>query len=234
MTRLKYLTLEKLIDTAYFCGIGRTPVFLIIAAPPGAGKTWCTSSISETDFVLYMNKPYSPAEHRKIIAKHAPRMRLFINDDLSLSARWNAKEYFATFCMIYDGEVVFTQWKSTIQAHTRCSMVLCCTTEYYHANRDDMTALGLLDRLIPIVLELSSETRKKYQSYIQDTSVFDNTPVQRDPVFKDARTVKKGIISKKDIDPRLLLNIRRMSQFLTDDETEELIAVAHSNGKYEI
>lgn len=234
MTRLKHLTLEKLVDTAYFCGVGKTPVFLIIAAPPGSGKTWSTSSIAETDFVLYLNKPFSPAEHRKIIVKNAPRTRLFINDDLSLSSRWNAKEYFSTFCMIYDGEVVFTQWKSTIQAHTQCSMVLCCTTDYYHSNRDDMVALGLLDRLIPIVLGLSNETRKKYQHYIQDTSIYDSAPTQRDPVFKEQKIIKKGIISKKDIDPRLLLNIRRMSQYLTDEETEELIAVAHSNGKYEI
>lgn len=231
---LESLTLEKIVDTAYFCGVNQTPVFIIIATPPGAGKTWSTSALTDTDFVQYINKPYSPNEHRKIITNHASRTRLLINDDLSLTSRWNQMEYYSTFCMIADGEILFTQWKSTTQARMNCSLVLCCTLDYYYANHDNMISGGMLDRLVPIVLGLSNDTRKKYQKYIQNANVYDNKAPKRDPTFADIKIVKKELLSKKDINPRLLMNIKRMSQFLTEDETDELIAVAHSNGKFEV
>lgn len=221
-------------DTAYFCGIDKTPVSMIIAAPPGAGKTWSASALAETDFVQYLCKPFSPSEHRKIIGGNAARTRLLINDDLSLTSRWNAKEYFGTFCMIIDGEVQYTQWKTVHHFHMNCSTVLCCTSDYYNSNIDDMKAMGLLDRLIPVVLGLSNETRKAYQDYERKSHLFDSKPVPRNPEFLEVKSVKTELLSKKNIDPRLLRNLRRMSQYLTDEETEELIDIAHSNGRYEI
>jgi len=232
--RLKHLTLNKLIDTAYFCGIDETPVSLIIAAPPGAGKTWSASALAETDFVQYLCKPFSPSEHRKIISQNAARTRLLINDDLSLTSRWNAKEYLATFCMIHDGEIMYTQWKTTYHAHMHCSMVLYCTTDYLHSNFDDMKAMGFTDRVIPIILGLSNETRKIYQKYEQESHLFDSKPALRNPEFLEIKSVKTELLAKKDIDPRAFRSLRRMSQYLTEEETEELIDVAHSNERYEI
>lgn len=232
--RLKYLSLNKLVDVAYLCGIDGTPISLMLAMPPGSGKTWSTRSIAGSDFVLYLNKVYSPNEHRSVIGRNAARTKLLINDDLGFSARWNKIEYFSTFCMVIDGEIMFTVYKQTQHAVTNFSVVLCCTLDYFYAARNDMVTLGLYDRVVPICLRLSADTRHKYQQMVNDGTVCSNTPAPREPEITDKQEVKKGILEEKDIDPRLLMNLKFMSQYLTDDEFIELINVAHSNGKYEL
>lgn len=226
--RLKYLTLPKLIDTAYWCGMDGTPVSVLIAAPPGAGKTWATESLINTEFVHYLAKPISPNEHRKTIARNSARTRLFINDDLGLCSRWNAKEYFSTFCMIADGDMRFTQYKHTVSAQMQCSMVLCCTISYFNDNFDDMNAVGLMDRVVTIAVKLSRETRKSYQQLVLTTDLHNRHPPERDPVFTDIHPADENLLKVKNIDPRLLNNLRRMSQYLTDDEIAELVTLAHS------
>jgi hypothetical protein len=159
---------------------------------------------------------------------------LLINDDLGLAARWNAKEYFATFCMVADKELQFTQYKQVQHAYLACSVVLCCTLDYYHAHKEDMQAIGLLDRVIPLVFGLSRETRREYQTYQEKCNVMDETCTPRQPeVIKPGR-MKSDIIASHDVDPRLLRNLQRISQYLTNEETSELIEAAHTNGKYEI
>jgi len=236
MTRLQYLTLNKIVDTAYLCGINKTPVHVIINAPPGSGKTWSTSALDSVDFVYYIDKPLSPSEHRKAIGARAPRTRLLINDDLSLAARWNAKEYFATFCMIADGELTFKQWKQITFAKTYCSIVLCCTCDYFYANYDDMTGIGLFDRLVPLSLGLSNETRQLYQEHVKRYGLNNSIPEPRYPEYPEKSIAKTDIVMSKNINPRLLRNLLRMSQYLTTDETTELIEIAHSPEKpeYEI
>ncbi len=232
--KLQYLTLNKIVDTAYFCGIDGTPVSVLIAAPSGAGKSWSTSAVANTDFVQYIGKVYSPNEHRAIIGKNASRTRLLINDDLGLTARWNQVEYYSTFCMIHDGELMFKVFRQTQHVSTTCSMILCCTLDYFYSHRDDMSGMGLLDRVVPVILRLSNETRREYQEYEMKGNIMDSKPAPRNPSFLDVRKPKVDMVLKKNIDPRLLRNLRRMSQYLTEEETEELIEVAHSNGKYEI
>lgn len=232
--KLKYLTLHKLVDVAYLCGIDETPVSLLIALPPGSGKTWATRSIASCDFVLYLNKIYSPNEHRSVIGKNAARTRLLINDDMGFAARWNQKEFFSTFCMIIDGEIMYTVYKQTQHAVTNCSVILCCTLDYYYASRGDMAVIGLHDRVVPIALRLSNDTRRKYQKMINDGIIKTKMPEEREPSLIDKGDVKTDIIKEKDIDPRLLLNLTFMSQYLTDDEFDELVEVAHSSGKYEL
>jgi hypothetical protein len=233
--KLKHLTLNKIVDAAYYCGLDNTPISLIIAAPPGAGKTWSTRSISESDFVMYISGTYSPNEHRKIIKEAAARTRLIINDDLGLTSRWNQAEYYATFAMIADGRIQYTVWRTSHITPINCSMVLCCTFDYYKQNRDKMVEMGLIDRIVPVVLGLSFETRKQYQKYREQTNIRDSAPLPRNPAEPpNPITVKTDLISKKDIDPRLFLNLQRLSQYLTEDETIELIEVSHGEGRYEI
>lgn len=233
--KLKHLTLDRIVDAAYYCGIDGTPVSLIIAAPPGAGKTWSTRSISGCDFVMYLSGTYSPNEHRKIVKEAAARTRLIINDDLGLTSRWNQSEYYATFAMISDGRVQYTVWRTSHITPINCSLILCCTYDYYRMNRDKMLEMGLLDRVVPLVMGLSFETRKQYQKYREHTSIRSNGPTEREPAEPPTpRTVKTDLISRKDIDPRMFLNLQRLSQYLTEEETVELIEIAHSEGKYEI
>jgi hypothetical protein len=231
--RLKYLSLNKIIDVAYMCGIDDTPVSVFIAAPSGAGKTFSARSVMDTDFVQYISDVYSPNEHRHVIVDKAPRTRLFINDDLGKTARWNQKEYFSTFMAVADGELSYTQWHQHQFARTVCSMVLLATTDYYTINKRDMAAMGLLDRVVPVVVGLSQETRHEYQDRIRQ-HLNTREPPRRDPHLYDKGEYKDDLIERKDINPRLLQNLSYMSQYMTDEEFVELIAVAHEEDKYEV
>jgi hypothetical protein len=231
--RLKYLNLNKIIDAAYYCGLDHTPVSVLVAAPPGAGKTWSARSIQDADFVQYINHVLSPNEHRATIAEKAQRTRLLINDDLGLAARWNQKEFYSTFIMVCDGEISYTQYKQKQHALLTCSVVLLCTSEYYTQNRNEMRGMGLLDRVVPIVVGLSQETRRSYQDMIRLRRA-PRIPAPRDPAKLDRGDFKDNMIEKKDIDPRLLQNLAYMSQWLSEDEFGELIAISHDQEKYEV
>jgi len=231
--KLKCLTLERIIDAAYFCGIDGTPVSLILVAPPGTGKTWATSALAQTDFVVYLNTVYSPNEHRKLIANAAPRMKLLINDDLALAAGWRPEEFFGTLCMVHDGTLQFTMYKTVEHATTKCSIILCSTTSYYYKHRDTLQAMGFLDRFMPVVIELSQETRRKYQKYEQQTSIFDDSPISRNPEFIDIKSVKSDLLSRKNLNVRWLRGLRRISQYFTEEETAEFIDLVHANEKNE-
>lgn len=231
--KLNFLTLNKIIDVAYMCGIDGTPVSVLIAAPTGAGKTWAAKSIEDVDFVQYISHVYSPNEHRSVIVEKAPRTRLLVNDDLGKTARWNQKEYFSTFMSVSDGELSFTQWKQHQHAIMSCSLVLIATTDYYISNVRDMTGMGLLDRLVPVVVGLSQETRRSYQDSIRLHRGTRN-PLKRDPTLTEKGEFKDDLIRKKDINPRLLQNLSYMSQYLNEDEFSELIAIAHDGDKYEV
>jgi hypothetical protein len=233
LLRLKYLSLSKIVDVAYLCGCDNTPVSLLIATPPGAGKTYATKSLQNVDFVQYLNHVYSPNEHRAIIASKAARTRLLINDDLGLAARWNQKEFFSTFIMVADGEISFTQWRQNQHAILNCSLVLLCTLDYYTTNRNDMAGMGLYDRVIPIVAGLSQETRRSYQDSIRLHRSTRNPP-NREPYQPEKGEFKDDLIEKKDIDPRLLQNLTYMSAWMTDNEFAELVSIAHEQDKYEV
>jgi hypothetical protein len=231
--KLNFLTLCKIIDVAYYCGCDGTPVSILIAAPPGAGKTWSAKSLENTDFVQYLNHVYSPNEHRFTIAQAASRTKLLINDDLGLSARWNQKEFFGTFMMIADGEISYTQYRQSQHAIMSCSMVLLCTLDYYTSNKQDIKGMGLYSRIVPIVVGLSQQTRRTYQDSIRLRRNIRNVP-NRDPSIPEKGEYKDEMITIKDIDPRLLQNLANMSQWLTDDEFIELVNIAHKEDKYEV
>jgi hypothetical protein len=233
LMKLKCLNLAKIIDVAYVAAIDGTPVSILIAAPTGAGKTWAGKAIENVDFVQYINHVYSPNEHRSVIVEKAARTRLLINDDLGKTARWNQKEYFSTFMSICDGELSYTQWKQHQHARMACSLVIICTTDYYVTNSRDMAGMGLLDRMVPIVVGLSQETRKTYQDTIR-LHLGGRNPPPRDPTLVEKGEFKDDVIGKKDINPRLLQNLSYMSQYLTDEEFTELVAISHDGDKYEV
>jgi hypothetical protein len=99
-----------------------------------------------------------------------------------------------------------------------------------------MAGMGLLDRLIPIVANISKETRMEYQTRSQNSDIRESEPPTRTPVyeFERVRIVQDDIIREMNLDPRLLRNIRRISQYLTEDELYELIQVANKPGRFEI
>ncbi len=181
---------------------------------------------------------YSPNEHRKLIADRAARTRLIINDDLGLSARWNMKEYISTFIMVANGELEFTMHKQTQHESCTASLVLCCTSKHFDKVKDDMKEMGLWDRSIPVDVRLSKETRRAYQqSFIDGANCpgfDDRTPAQRKPELRKKGKKKTPQLLEKDVDPRLLRNLSYFSQYLTDDEYNELIDVALNPRKFEV
>lgn len=239
--RLKYLTLPKIVDVAYLCGIDNTPVFIFISGPTGCGKTWATQSISETNLVCYVGGVYSPNEHRKLLCKDASRTRLLINDDLGLAARWNVKEYIGTFIMVANGELEFTMHKQSQHGRFNCSVVLCCTDDHFDKTAGDMIGMGLLDRFVPIIITLSGRTKDDYRhSFVSRTEegnkdqIDDRMPPQRTPELRTKNHAKTIPLITKKVDPRMLRNLSYMSQYLTDDEFSELIDVALNPKKFEL
>jgi len=233
--KMKLLTLDKIVDVAYWCGRLSTPVSIIIAAPPGAGKTWSTKSISGVNRVCYVNTSTSPNEHRKLIASNAPRTSLLINDDIGYFLN-RKDEYFVTFGMVIDGRISHTMYKTVQTAVMNCSLILCCTTEQFFDNLDSLKASGLYSRIVPIILGLSAETRADYQKSILSGEIrCTSDPKPRKPAPLKRGKPKDSIIHEYDVEPRMIANIRSMSQYLTEAETEELILIAHSRRmEYEV
>jgi len=229
---LKHLTLEKIVDAAYFCGIDGTPVSVMIGAPPGSGKTWSTSALSEIELVIYQNTPLSPTQFRKRICKSARRMKCLIVDDLAFIERWDQDQYYNTFNMIHDGEIGHGQYNDEDHAFIKTSMILTCTWDYYHSHKKTMAGCGLMDRVIPCILQLSDETRLKYQELIINSITagsYTGNPPFRKPTSEGENTgYKSDLLITKNVDPRLLTNLMRISQYLTIEETEELSDMAHA------
>lgn len=229
--RLKSLTLAKIVDVAYWCGYNRTPVSLLLAAPPGSGKTWATQSLRGYNRVCYINTGTSPNEHRKLIITEAARTSLLINDDIGYFLN-RREEYFVTFGMIIDGRIAHTVFKTGQFAEMKTSLVLCCTDTQYYDVKDSMVASGLHSRLVPLVMGLSAQTRRAYQQSVLSRPICDTTaPPERRPAPMKCGKPKDEIIAEFDVDPRLISNIRRMSQYMSEAETEELIDIAHRQRK---
>lgn len=236
---LEHLTLDKVFDAAYLCGMNNTPVFILLSGPPGIGKTWAAKGIKDAKFVQYINTPSSPNEHRKKIIREAARTRLLIHDDFGLAKGWKQGEYLATFSMIADGMVQFTMYKTLQRACVNCSMIITCTSAHYAENVDVMESMGLLRRVIPIVVGISAETREIYQEYRLKTNILDKNPLPRNPVLREIRnmsemTTARELIMKHNVNPSLLDNLINISQFLTDEGLLELIEVAHNPLDYSI
>ena len=234
--RLKHLSLNVIVDVAFICGIDRTPVSILIATPPGAGKTWATKSIELINGVKYLSHSTSPNEHRKLITHEAPRIRLLINDDAGQLFSSNRREQFlTTFSSVIDGRIAYTVYKTGHYAYTNCSLILCCTQSQYYDVQEDMERSGLHSRLIPFVVGTSEETRINYQERLLLGKIESENIPNRQPVLYPRDLPKDDIIRESDVEPRLLKNIRVMSQYLTEEQTDELIKVAHSKGsEYEI
>ena len=232
--KLKHLTLNKIVDAAYCCGIAGTPSSILIAAPPGTGKTWSTRGISDchdVPFVQYITGAMSPTTHRESIMQQSESTRLIVHDDIGLCSRFDQDQIFATYMMAISGEISFRQYKRDDHAYIKASVVICCTLGYYSDHSKNLQQIGLLDRVLPVVVGLSKETRAKYQNSI---NIFDDEPPKRTPEVIDQRTPQMEILIENDISPRWMRNISKISQFLSEDELIELISVINRPLKYEV
>jgi len=232
--KLKHLTLNKIVDAVYCCGIARTPVAIILAAPPGTGKTWSTQGIAnQTDvpFIQYFTGAMSPTSHRQIILSLADQTRLIVHDDIGLCSRFDQDQLFSTYMMIISGEIEFQQYKTLEYAKINTSVIICCTMAYYADHSKIMQGKGLLDRLLPVVVNLSNETRSEYQRSI---NIFDDSPPKREPQIADQTAPKTDILIDNDVSPRWMRSLSKLSQILSDDELLELIAVLNRPMKYEV
>lgn len=232
--RLKYLTLNKIVDATYCCGIVKTPVAVMIAAPPGTGKTWSTRGIADNvnvPFVDYITGAMSATQHRKTVMAHADKIRLLIHDDIGLCSRFDQEQIFATYMMVIAGTIEFKQWKTIDYAKMQTSVIICCTLAYWADHEEIMRGKGLLDRLLPIALDLSNETRRDYQKSI---NIFDDDPPKRTPEIIDQGRPQTDLLIDNDVSPRWMRSLSKISQFMSADELLELIAVLNRPMKYEV
>jgi hypothetical protein len=232
--KLKHLTLNKIVDACYACGIARTPVAVILAAPSGTGKTWATEAItdqSDIPFVQYITGAMSATSHRKKILALADYTRLIIHDDIGMCSRFEQEQIFSTYMMITSGKIEFEQYKTMDYKKIDSSVLICCTVGYWADHLRVIEAKGLLDRMLPVVIGLSEETRKSYQ---RDLDIFNTDAPKRLPEIADQHSPLTEIFQKQDVSPRWMRNISKISQFLTEEEVLELIAVLERPMRYEV
>lgn len=236
--RLTYLTLEVLADAAYWCAVNDTPVYLIFSGPPATGKTWSTAALRAVPGITYINRILTPNELRKLIERIAAKTLLLIHDDFGLSPSRKIEDLCSVYNMVCDGYLDHEMFTQTQSATTCCSVILCCTKQQYYRYKGAISAGGLLDRMIPVVLNLSIKTRAEHNAAALLSSVYTLDVPKRipDPNLRNPGSVKESVIKEYNLDTRLMNNIRRISQYLTEEQTRELILITEpeSEGKYEI
>lgn len=224
--QLKHLTLVKLIDAAYLCGKDRQPVFIHIAGDTGIGKTWSTKSLEEHEVVTYFSASFSPNEYKYHIKERSKSTRLFIHDDVGRGNPKYMHDFISTFCDIAEGHIEFRQFKKNLNANFNFSAVFTSTSEWYNNWRDVARGMGYLDRVLSLQLELHPSTEKKYQTACFDSVIEGN--LSKDPAQRKVSVIEKhdpANINRCDINPRNLVNLLRLSCYLTPPELEELINV---------
>lgn len=232
--KLKHLTLNKIVDAAYCCGIANTPVAVLLAAPPGTGKSWSTQSISDNSdvpFVHYITGAMSATSHRKIVMTRAEQTRLIIHDDIGLCSRFEQEQVFSTYMMIIGNEIDFKQYKTIDFARFNTSVMICCTLAYWSGHAQEIQEKGLLDRLLPVVVGLSKETRTAYQQAI---NIFDDKPAKRIPDTTEQHAPQISFLVEQNVSPRWMRSLAKISQFLSADELMELIRVLDNPMRYEV
>lgn len=206
------------------------PVFIYICAPPGSGKTWASQSLSGQTNIEYYSSAFSPNEYLKYIAKIAPATKLLLHDDLGLCAQWNVDPFNSAWMMMLNGKITYKHFKQPITARCNFSLILLSTTDFFGMWYDKMTGSGLLDRMLVIQLNLSEETRVNYQvaAQICADDMLDNC---RDAPLREIHLRERHIpmqLCDKNINPRSLKNLLKLSTYLTEDEMNELIAIVKS------
>lgn len=227
--KLEYLKLTTFVDAIYFAGIDGKPIHGLIAGETGVGKTWCTKSISQQRYVQYLSANDSPSEHRKVIIDSSRRTKLLINDDLGLMTG-RIKEYFATFIMAMDGAISHSHFKTKVRSDTSFSLILCMTKDYIEQNRAMLEGMGVVDRMMPLCLGVSDDTRREYQEHQANDLTVTKDPKQRVPVRSLGRDLIKNPFPLLDynISPRNIGNLKIIQKYLSDNEMEELINILHS------
>lgn len=229
--RLKYLTLPKLTDAMYFSGMDGFPTYGYIAGPTGIGKSWSTKALRETRFVIYQEAVLSPKEHRELMAAKSVRTKLYIHDDLGLVSRWNAREYFSTFIMCMEGSISHTMFKNNLKEDTSFSLIVLSTDIFFNEHRKEMEGMGMMDRMMPIALKLSRQSRREYQDRALSDEIISRDPPLRRPIVSFQRDMKKDPfpLGDYDINPRNLTNLRYLQRYLDNDTMDELIDVVHGD-----
>ncbi len=228
--QLKHLTIQKLVDAAYMCGKERQSVFIHIAGDTGIGKTWATKSIEEYPGIFYFNGSFSPNEYKYHIKERTKGTVLFIHDDVGRGNPKYTHDFISTFCDITEGHIEFRQFKKNLNIDFNFSAIFTSTSEWYNNWRDVARGMGYFDRVLPLQLELHPDTEKRYQISCLD-SVIEGC-ASKDPAQRKIKLIEKHVpveLTRTDINTRNLLNLLRLSCYLTEPELNELINVIRAD-----
>ena len=234
--QLKHLTLPRLIDAAYMCGLDRQPVFLYIAAEPGTGKTYSTKSLETVNGVTYFSASYSPNEYKLHVKEVAKHTLLLLHDDIGRCNPSYAQDYISAFCDITEGHIEFRQFKKNINADFNFSAVFTSTLGWFYKWRDVMAETGFMDRVLPIQLELHPNTEAAYRTKCTDDALEGN--LSNDPCPRAITNLKKHSpmeLYNVKIASRNIRNVLRLSCYLEEPEMIELMQIIQSDKpKYSI
>ncbi len=228
--KLKYLKLNTLIDAAFQCGMDGRPVFIFISAPPGSGKTWASQSLTGKPNIEYYTAAFSPNEYLKHIAKIAPATKLFIHDDLGLCSQWNIDPFNSAWMMMINGKITYKHFKQPLTIPCNFSVILLSTFDFFGMWYDKMKGSGLLDRMVIVQLNLSDETRTNYQFNAQICAE-EHLDNRKDAPVREIHLRPKHEpmnLLDKNINPRSLKNLLKLSTYLIEDEMNELIGIVKS------
>jgi len=234
--QLKHLSLTRLVDAAYMCGLEKQPVFIHIAGNPGIGKTYATKSIERIRGVSYFSASFSPNEYKSHLEVVAKATKLFIHDDVGRGNPSYTKDFISAFCDICEGHSEYRQYKKNFSIDFSFSAVFTSTTRWFYSWKDTMEEMGYIDRVLALPLALSEYTEKKYQEACQDAALegcLSNEPCQRPLTEFEKHDVQD--FNNMNLNPRNLRNLYRLSIYLDRNEMLELIAVIQADKpKYSI
>ncbi len=235
--KLKHLTIPKLVDAAFMCGKDRQPVFIHIVGDPGIGKTYSTKSIDQIPGVNYFCANFSPNEYKIHVKTVAQHTQLFIHDDIGRCNPSYVPDYISAVCDLSEGHIEYRQFKKNINSDFDFSVVITSTSGWFYRWKDIMTETGYLDRILPIVLVLNSDTEKAYKNACSDDAM-QNGCISSEPAQRPLTVFKKHAslgLWNVNVAARNIRNILRLSSYLDEPEMMELIAVIQADKpKYSI
>lgn len=230
--KLQHLTLEALIDAAYWCGVEGNKVNLYIAAPPGAGKTHATKTLRECNGVAYFWGKFSPTEYVLYLAGEAKNAKLFIHDDIGRVSPRYFQDYVSIWAMMGEGDVVIKNYGKTLVAYSPYSVVLVSTIDQYHQWTQMFKATGLLDRFLPVRVELSVEAARRYVHEAQ-IKAWEDTPSSSDGQYPHRLPLpyqrrEAFDVQGMGVGPRHAKSLLALSRYLSPEAMRELVQVVRS------
>lgn len=237
MDRLQHLKLHTLIDAAYLASRVGTPIFLYVAAPSGAGKTWAAEGLAKANLpgVTYYSKSYSSYAYREYVREIAPRTTLFIHDDVGQTTERTLVPFISIWCQMADGLIDWRYYQNSWTIPCNFSVILISTEKEYTAWLDEFNARGLYTRYLPVLLGFSEDAAIEYRASRDKAAKGNDALIEAgmSPDSKKApprrlmgRAFHEALdLGSLQVAPRHYDLLKNISRYLTAEELRELVQI---------